>query len=1384
MAAAAELFVRIAADVSQYQNAIRNLPMPLQGVQAAGAAAAGGLNQAGRAAETAAEGMRHAATAADSVGGASRDAAGGLSHLASTFAANLAADLAAHALMAAGAAMVDAGKRAVMLAGELEQSKVAFTTMLGSAAKADAFLRDLTQFAANTPFELRGLQDSSKRLLAFGFQAKDIIPIMTGVGNAVAGLGGGKATLDGVTLALGQMAAKGKVSAEEMGQLAERGIPAWKMLADRIGKSIPEAMKMAEKGMIPGAVAIEALVNGMNAKFPNMMAAQSKTMLGAWSNLKDGLDRVLTNIGTRVAETFNLTGIIIAAGALFAGLAKSLESNNFDGIFLAAQAAALGFGTAITVAVAPAVYTAVVGTMIPAIHALALAWAPAIAAALPYIGLAAAVAFAAVPIMSAWNDLKVTFRDVWGVVAQSAADAWKWVRQVYERMSNGAAELARSIASWLGGVFGGLGQELQAQMANLPGPVRDAMGKLGGLFSGFRVEASGHLAALGSDLGNVGASVGAAAMAAGRVLSDNLAYSWGGIGDSMRAVMNNVMGNVAASTLKVQDLVLNGSHKVAEAAAKAHKGHKAAMTEAAKDAKALAKAYEDLPKKLAVVGDSIQRAIQMGDLEGQIKAVTAGGNLLASTLKNLAQHGGAGSAQFKALQGELAGVADWLDTLKQRLAAYNATAKQLASYRGAYDGLSASLAGIAIEADALGPSFDRAGAQADALKKHLGDLVDLRKGGALISDVEIKQAAEAFGAAQKAAKAFQQTAANTKFMEDYAEGVAQIDRRIGNLGQSFAGAAEMADYTRRAWQDAGGQAGMSAEQIEQLRVKADEASLAAGRGGLAYESFAAAGAVASTSISNLRAALAGVGAALGVEMNDPLTAAAASAVNLAVSVGQVATSVGPAMQGIEGLSGTISTLMGSASAGPWALAAAAVAVVGVALYKLGEDTSKVRTSYDADIQAIVAQTVGSGNAIVDAWNWVGGRISDFAKGFRNVIDSLFGPSEAAAKAQDDLAKAMQGARNEAKRTGEEYINLHKSITSGLDGALKSAVRAFLDGTGSLTESLRTGIRDAILNGIIEATLQKGVIQAQFGRLFEDIALAMQKGEMGKVDSLIGQIGEKLPIVASRMETAFGSLKNTLDKAFSPTQGIMDARSKAYSDAQFQSGTLGSLDAAGLLKAKVSADEKALEALRAAGASQGSAFAGLLATLNKNRADLAAAEAAAKATKDGGKKDTSDAAKAIEAQQKAIREAYQGQMDAIGAKLQQVETNSTAGKGLIAQLNASRAAMEAALAAAAGTIPALAAGGVTTGPAMAMIGEGRYQEAVLPLSRDTYSQIAAGIAAAGGRSTGSGPGGSGGGSTTVINLHVNYTGSGKWTRDDARALGPLLVSELRAAGLGR
>lgn len=193
--------------------------------------------------------------------------------------------------------IVGAGAAAIKLAGEFMQTKIAFNTMLGSTEKSTKFLNDLRSFAAKTPFEFQDLTRAAKRMMALGFSAEQVTPTLTAIGDAVAGLGGGSEMIDRVTLALGQMQAKGKVSAQEMNQLAEAGIPAWKLLADRIGKSIPEAMKLAEKGAIASSLAIPAILAGMSEKFGGLMTKQNKTLLGQMSNLKDQFHFIVTDLG-------------------------------------------------------------------------------------------------------------------------------------------------------------------------------------------------------------------------------------------------------------------------------------------------------------------------------------------------------------------------------------------------------------------------------------------------------------------------------------------------------------------------------------------------------------------------------------------------------------------------------------------------------------------------------------------------------------------------------------------------------------------------------------------------------------------------------------------------------------------------------------------------------------------------------------------------------------------------------------------------------------------------------------------------------------------------------------------------------------------------------
>lgn len=192
----------------------------------------------------------------------------------------------------AGLAAIKAGFDTVVgsasqFSASMEQSQIAFETMLGSAGQARAFLGELAQFARSTPFELPGLTQASQRLLAMGFNAREIVPLMRNIGNAAAGLNAGQEGIDRMVRALGQMRGMTRVTAEDMNQLTDVGVPAWRVLAESIGRTQAETRKLVEQGLVPAETFIAAFQRFSEVRFGDMMERQSRTMIGALSNIKD-----------------------------------------------------------------------------------------------------------------------------------------------------------------------------------------------------------------------------------------------------------------------------------------------------------------------------------------------------------------------------------------------------------------------------------------------------------------------------------------------------------------------------------------------------------------------------------------------------------------------------------------------------------------------------------------------------------------------------------------------------------------------------------------------------------------------------------------------------------------------------------------------------------------------------------------------------------------------------------------------------------------------------------------------------------------------------------------------------------------------------------------
>ena len=188
-------------------------------------------------------------------------------------------------------AAVQLVKNPIDVADAYSSAKISFSTLLGE-SRGQQMMDELDAFAKATPFNTTNVISNSQKMLAMGWDAENIIHDMEIIGNAAAATGKMDQGLESIVRALSQIKTKGKLSTEELNQLAEAGIAAKAMLAEQMGYGTGDAGIAAmtedlEKGAIASDVAIQALMAGMQ-KYDGMMESMAnETVEGLWSQMQD-----------------------------------------------------------------------------------------------------------------------------------------------------------------------------------------------------------------------------------------------------------------------------------------------------------------------------------------------------------------------------------------------------------------------------------------------------------------------------------------------------------------------------------------------------------------------------------------------------------------------------------------------------------------------------------------------------------------------------------------------------------------------------------------------------------------------------------------------------------------------------------------------------------------------------------------------------------------------------------------------------------------------------------------------------------------------------------------------------------------------------------------
>lgn len=203
--------------------------------------------------------------------------------------------------------------------GEFQQLEIAFNTMLGSVERGTQLMHELTQTAASTPFDLTGIANSAKQLLAYGTAAEDVNDTLVMLGNIASGL---SLPLNDLVYLYGTTMVQGRLFTQDVRQFMGRGIPLVQELSKQLGKTTEEINAMVTAGQI-GFPEVQKVLQGLTAEggmFYGLMEEQSKSLTGQLSNLGDAWDMMLNEIGQ------NTQGIFSGAINLAAKLVENYKS--------------------------------------------------------------------------------------------------------------------------------------------------------------------------------------------------------------------------------------------------------------------------------------------------------------------------------------------------------------------------------------------------------------------------------------------------------------------------------------------------------------------------------------------------------------------------------------------------------------------------------------------------------------------------------------------------------------------------------------------------------------------------------------------------------------------------------------------------------------------------------------------------------------------------------------------------------------------------------------------------------------------------------------------------------------------------------------------------
>lgn len=221
-------------------------------------------------------------------------------------------------------AVVSFGKAVMKASADMELLKKGLAFTLGNTG-AQKLIENMQTLGEKSAYNSNQLIPLARAWITVGDNAQTATAKMKKIVDCASAYGLTEDQMSRVNLALTQMQAKGKVSSEEMRQLAEAGVPAWQLLSTAMGKPVNELQNLAAQGKLTQS-SIDMLFDGMAKKTQGATNSMANTMEAKFSNVQEAVTNSFAAIGDIIAQGFGVSDILTLAGNLAEGMKQHFQN--------------------------------------------------------------------------------------------------------------------------------------------------------------------------------------------------------------------------------------------------------------------------------------------------------------------------------------------------------------------------------------------------------------------------------------------------------------------------------------------------------------------------------------------------------------------------------------------------------------------------------------------------------------------------------------------------------------------------------------------------------------------------------------------------------------------------------------------------------------------------------------------------------------------------------------------------------------------------------------------------------------------------------------------------------------------------------------------------